>query len=91
MCLPASLPPAYSKSWQGTTTTTRYCAVASVQELFCDLWRALSEGAARCYGACGRRRHAALLHADVADVLMWRGDLAEAAELYSSQCRVALR
>ncbi|GAB4816227.1 hypothetical protein N2152v2_003273 [Parachlorella kessleri] len=61
------------------------------EDLFCDLWRALSKGGARCYGACGRRRHAALLHADVADVLMWRGDLEEAAELYSSQCRAALR
>ena len=48
--------------------------IPSPQELFCDLWRALSEAAAGCYAACGRRRHASLLRSDVADVLMSRGD-----------------
>lgn len=45
----------------------------------------LSGAAARCYAACGRRRSAAAMRADVAAALATRGQAAAAAALYQRQ------
>lgn len=45
----------------------------------------LSGAAARCYAACGRRRSAAAMRADVAAALAARGQSAAAAALYGRQ------
>lgn len=51
----------------------------------------LSSAAARCYTACGRRRAAAAMHADVAVVLDARGHAAAAAALFRRQAALLLR
>jgi hypothetical protein len=58
---------------------------------FADLWRSLSQAAAACLEAGGRRRQALLLQADVGDALAASGALLEAAQAYEALCRAALR
>ncbi|KAK9858891.1 hypothetical protein WJX84_005283, partial [Apatococcus fuscideae] len=53
---------------------------------FQDLWVELSGAAGRCYVAAGRRRVAALMRAEVAEVLVARGLVARAAALVEQQC-----
>eukprot|EP00887_Chlorella_sp_A99_P003263 scaffold9.g3263.t1 len=63
----------------------------AAQPAFGELWCQLSEAAARCFAAGGRRRTAAVFHADVADALTAQGQLAPAATLYERQARAFLR
>jgi hypothetical protein len=58
------------------------------QELFEELYIELSAAAARCYSYCGRKRNAALMRADVADALLRRGMLREAATLFEWQALI---
>ena len=55
-----------------------------------DLWVELSGAAGACYVAAGRRRVAALMRAEVAEVLVARGLVARAAALVEQQCRLFL-
>lgn len=61
------------------------------QELYEDLYIALSSAAAECYARCGSMRNAGLMRADVADALAARGEHRAAAELYEGQARLFLR
>lgn len=55
-----------------------------------DLWVELSGAAGTCYVVAGRRRVAALMRAEVAEVLVARGLVARAAALVEQQCRLFL-